>query len=137
MADNKQVMSRFYDEMNAGNTAIIDELVAEDVVEHDPMAPTPDREGVRQFFAMARGAFPDLRFQVLHMVGEGDLVIAHCLIEGTHEGDFMGIAPTHRPISVPAVDIVRFRDGRAVEHWGVTDSGVMMQQLGLAPAPGG
>lgn len=137
MADNKQVMSRFYDEMNAGNTAIIDELVAEDVVEHDPMAPTPDREGVRQFFAMARAAFPDMRFKVLHMVGEGDLVIAHCLFEGTHEGDFMGIAPTHRSISVPVADIVRFRDGRAVEHWGVTDSGAMMRQLGLAPAPGG
>ena len=137
MADNKEVMTRFYDEMNAGNAGIIDELIAEDLVEHDPIAPTPDREGVRQFFTMARAAFPDMELRVLHMVAEGELVIAHCLFEGTHEGDFMGIPPTHRRVSVPVADIVRFRDGRVIEHWGVTDSGAMMQQLGLAPPPPG
>jgi predicted ester cyclase len=49
----------------------------------------------------------------------------------------MGIPPTGRRISVPVVDIVRFRGGRAAEHWGVTDTGVMMQQLGVVPPPGG
>jgi steroid delta-isomerase-like uncharacterized protein len=137
VASNKEVMSHFYDEINAGNLGVIDEVVAEDVVEHDPTAPTPDRDGVRQFFTMARAAFPDMRFRVLQMVGEGDLVIAHALFEGTHEGDFMGMPPTHQHISVPCADIVRFRDGRAIEHWGVTDTGAMMQQLGVAPAAAG
>jgi hypothetical protein len=45
------------------------------------------------------------------------------------------MAPTQRRISVPFADIVRFRDGLAVEHWGVTDTGAMMQQLGAAPGP--
>ena len=131
---NKEAMARFFDEINAGNMGVIDELIAEDLVEHDPLAPTPDREGVRQFFAMAFAAFPDLHFQVLHTVGEGDLVMAHGLFQATHEGEFMGIPATGRRIDVPFVDIVRFRDARAVEHWGVMDSGVMMKQLGLAPA---
>jgi len=130
---NTDVMSRFYDEVNAGNLGIIDELCAEDLVEHEPLAPEPTREGVRQFFAMARAAFPDMRLEVQHMVGEGDLAIAHGRLQGTHEGDFMGLAPTGRRIDVPFADIVRFRDGLAVEHWGVTDTGAMMQQLGAAP----
>jgi predicted ester cyclase len=46
----------------------------------------------------------------------------------------MGIPATGRRISVPVVDIVRFRDGRAAEQWGVTDTGAMMEQLGVAPA---
>lgn len=134
---NTEVMRRFYDEVNAGNLGIIDELIHDDLIEHDPIAPTPDKEGVRQFFAMSLAAFPDMRIQVLRTIAEGDLVAAHCLFEGTHEGEFMGIPPTGRRISVPVVDIVRFRGGRAAEHWGVTDTGVMMQQLGVVPPPGG
>jgi steroid delta-isomerase-like uncharacterized protein len=132
---NTDVMLRFYDEVNAGNLGIIDELIHDDLIEHDPIAPTPDKDGVRQFFAMVKTGFPDMRFEVLHTVAEGDLVMAHGRIEGTHDGDFMGIPATGRRISVPVVDIVRFRDGRAAEHWGVTDTGAMMEQLGVAPAP--
>ena len=131
---NKDVLSRFYDELNAGNTDVIEDLIAEDVVERHPLAPSPDREGVRQFFTMVRAGFPDMQFRILHIVGEDDLVIGHGLIEGTHEGEFIGIAPTHRLVSVPFTDVVRFRNGRMVEHWGVTDTGAMMEQLGAAPA---
>ncbi|MEA2438451.1 MAG: hypothetical protein QOF65_3007, partial [Thermoleophilaceae bacterium] len=55
---------------------------------------------------------------------------------GTHEGDFMGVPPTHRRVSVPIADVVRFdSSGKAVEHWGVTDTGMMMQQLGVVGEP--
>jgi steroid delta-isomerase-like uncharacterized protein len=133
---NKDAMSRFYDAMNAGNTAIVNELLAEDFVEHEEFPGIPQtREGVRQFFEMSRAAFPDFNMRVLHIVAEDDIVIGHALLEGTHEGEFMGMAPTHRRISVPGCDIVRFRDGKGVEHWGVTDTGMMMQQLSAAPEP--
>jgi predicted SnoaL-like aldol condensation-catalyzing enzyme len=73
---NTEVMLRFYDEVNAGNLGIIDELIHDDLIEHDPIAPTPDKDGVRQFFAMATAAFPDMRIKVLRTVAEGDLVMA-------------------------------------------------------------
>jgi predicted ester cyclase len=132
---NKETMQRFYEEISAGNTAIVDELISEDLVEHDEFPGIPQsREGVKQFFEMSRAGFPDLNFRILHLVVEGDLAIAHGLFEGTHEGDFMGVAPTGRRVSVPIADVVRFgSDGRAVEHWGVTDTGMMMQQLGVVP----
>jgi predicted ester cyclase len=85
---------------------------------------------------MALSAFPDLDMKILHLVGEGDVVIAYGRFMGTHHGEFMGIPATRRTIDVPFADVVRFReDGLAAEHWGVADSGMMMQQLGLAPGP--
>ena len=113
---------------------VIDELLVDDFVEHEASAPTPDREGVRQLFTMLGAAFPDMRFAVTHMIQEDDLVMAHGLFEGTHEGEFMGMPATGRRVSVPFADAVRFRDGLGVEHWGVVDSGMMMQQLGQGPA---
>jgi predicted ester cyclase len=129
---NKDAMKRFYDGVSSGDLSVVESLLAEDFLEHDefPGIP-PGRDGVREFFAMARGAFPDLRLRMLHLVSEGDVVVGHGLFEGTHEGDFMGVAPTGRQVSVPIADVVRFSDdGLAVEHWGVTDTGMMMQQLG-------
>jgi predicted ester cyclase len=135
---NKDTMTRFYEAISEGNTGIVDELLAEDFVEHDEFPGIPQsREGVKQFFDMARGAFPDLRLRVLHIVEEGDMVVGHGLFEGTHDGDWMGLEPTGRRVSVPIADVVRIGDdGRAVEHWGVTDTGMMLQQLGVVPEPG-
>jgi predicted ester cyclase len=130
-------MKRLYDEINAGNTAIVDEVLSEDFVEHDEFPGIPQtREGVRQFFEMSLAAFPDLNFRIMHVVADGDVAMAHGFFEGTHEGEFMGMAPTHQKVSVPIADVVRFgSDGHAVEHWGVTDTGMMMQQLGVVPEP--
>jgi predicted ester cyclase len=135
---NKDTMTRFYDGISSGDLSVVEELLAEDFIEHDEFPGIPaGREGVRQFFEMARAGFPDLRLRVLHLVEEGDVVVGHGLFEGTHEGDFMGVAPTGKRVSVPIADVVRVDgDGLAVEHWGVTDTGMMMQQLGAVPGAG-
>ena len=57
-------------------------------------------------------------------------------LTGTHLGPFMGMPPTGRPIEVPVMDVLRVEDGPATEHWGMTDTMVMMQQLGALPADG-
>jgi steroid delta-isomerase-like uncharacterized protein len=134
---NKDTMQRFYEEVSAGNLGIIEELISEDLVEHDEFPGIEQsRAGVRQFFEMSRAAFPDLTFVVEHMLEEGDTVMAHGRMEGTNEGEFMGTPATGSRVSVPFADVVRFgSDGLAVEHWGVTDSGMMMQQLGVVPEP--
>jgi predicted ester cyclase len=134
---NKATMQRFYDEVSAGNLGIVDELLSDDLVEHDEFPGIPQsKAGVKQFFEMSRAAFPDLRMVVTQMVEEGDVVMAHGLFEGTNDGSWMGMPPTGRRVSVPIADVVRFgEDGLAIEHWGVTDTGAMMQQLGLVPEP--
>ena len=136
---NGQTVRRFYDEViNGGNTGVIDELLAPNFVEHQefPGIP-PTRDGVKQFFTTWRAAFPDTKAKIELLVEQGDDVAVYGTWKGTHQGEFMGIPSTGKQIEVPAADFVRFRDGLCVEHWGVFDGGIMMQQLGLMPEMAG
>ena len=131
--DNKALVRRFYDEViGQGKLELIDELVAPDFIEHEEFLDVPPgREGVKQVFAMFLEGFPDLHFHVKDLIAEGDKVVAWVTMHGTHKGSFMGMEPTGKEIFVQVIDILRFADGRAVEHWGVTDQMSMMEQLGI------
>jgi predicted ester cyclase len=54
-------------------------------------------------------------------------------MSGTHEGPLMGMPPTGRTVRQDHMHFVHFRDGRAVEHWGVKDDVTMMRQPGKLP----
>jgi steroid delta-isomerase-like uncharacterized protein len=135
---NAAAMKRFYEEaVNKGNLKLIDELVAAEFVDHEEFpGMKPGREGLKEFFAMFRAAFPDLQFQVNDLVAKGDKVWAYITIRGTHKGLFMDMAATGKKIEVKGFDVIRFVNGKAVEHWGLTDSMTMMMQLGAIPTPG-
>ena len=135
MADLKAVTRRFYaDVVNQGNFDLIDEIAAENFVDHEEFPGFGnDREGAKQFFAMIRTAFPDLNMAIEDMVAEGDRVVVRVTMSGTHQGEFMGIPATGKRISVPTIDIMRFDGEKVAEHWGVTDTMAMMQQLGAMP----
>jgi steroid delta-isomerase-like uncharacterized protein len=132
--DAKSLFRRFYDELGAGNLAVIDELVADDFVEHEEFPGLePNKEGVKRFFVMLRSAFPDLRMEVREILADGDLVSARVVATGTHRGDFMGMSSSGRHIEVQVFDMVRIRDGQVTEHWGLMDAISMMQQIGATP----
>ncbi len=135
---NTAAMKRFYEEVvNKGNLKLIDELVAAEFVEHEESpGMKPGREGLKEFFGMFRAAFPDLQFQINDLVAKDDKVWAYITIRGTHKGQFMDMAATGRKIEIKGFDIVRLVNGKAVEHWGLTDSMTMMMQLGAIPMPG-
>jgi steroid delta-isomerase-like uncharacterized protein len=132
--DAKLLLRRFYDGVSAGNLDIIDELVADDFVEHEELPGLePGKQGVKQFFQMYRAAFPDLRMEPHEVLADGDLVAARVTVTGTHQADFIGIPATGGRIDVQVFDMLRIRDGRAIEHWGVMDAMAMMRQLGVVP----
>jgi predicted ester cyclase len=136
--DNKALVRRFVDEVqSAGNIDLIDEICSSEFVNHStPPGIPPDCQGIKILTAMFRGAFPDSYFTVEDMVAEGDKVVTRKTFHGTHEGEFMGIPPSGRVVSMGLIDIVRISEGRVVEHWSEGDSLGMMQQLGVIPQPG-
>ena len=85
---------------------------------------------MRKLFEMFKTAFPDGKFEVEDMIAEGDKVFVRARMMGTHQGEFLGIPATGRTISVGVGDYMRFDNGAVVEHWGVTDTGAMMQLTG-------
>jgi steroid delta-isomerase-like uncharacterized protein len=136
---NKAVFRQMVaDVFNRGDIQQADDLLAPDFVEHEDLPPgiPPGREGVKQLTAMMRSAFPDFKATIEDLIAEGDKVVVRMTWTGTHRGEFMGIPPTGKSVSFEVIDIVRFSGGKFVEHWGVMDSMRMMQQLGVAPAPG-
>jgi len=134
--DNKALIRRFVDEVQSGgNIDLVDEICSPEFVNHSAPPGIPaDREGIKIITAMFRRAFPDSYFTVEDMVAEGDKVATRKTFHGTHGGEFMGIPPSGRSVSMGPIDIVRISDGRVVEHWSMGDTLGMMQQLGVIPS---
>ncbi len=133
---NKAVVRRLFDEVvNRGNLSAADELFTDDFVSHEELPPEvpPGREGVKQLFSMLRSAFPDLHAAIKDELVEGDKVVVRSTFSGTHQGEFMGIPATGRRMQYAVIDILRIRDGKVAEHWGVSDTLSLMQQLGVVP----
>jgi predicted ester cyclase len=83
-----------------------------------------------------RSAFPDFKATIEDIVAEGDKVVVRQTFSGTHKGEFMGVPPTGKSISIGVIDIIRVDGGKFVEHWGQMDTTGMIQQLGAIPGPG-
>jgi steroid delta-isomerase-like uncharacterized protein len=136
---NKEIARRVSEAFAKADVAVIDELIAEDIVNKDPSVPPelpPGREGVK---ALAQGyvnAFPDIDFTIEEQIAEGDTVVTVWSASGTHQGELMGIPPTGKRTQTSGITIDRIKDGKIVEtltHW---DNLGLLQQLGVVPAVG-
>lgn len=136
--ENKQLVTGRVQELwSTGNTAIIDEMIAPGYTLHKP--PTgfpPDREGLKQILTTMRSAFPDLKVTVQDVIAEGDKVVQRRTFEGTHRGEFFGIPPTGKTVSVSQIIVSRVAGGKIVEEWAETDFLGMLQQVGAVPSMG-
>jgi steroid delta-isomerase-like uncharacterized protein len=135
--ETKAIVRRFWGVWEEGNIDLVDELLAPDYTNHTPA--TPDQpigpEGIKGVVAMFRSAMPDLRVVVEDMIAEGDKVAVRYTLEGTHEGELFGVPPTGRQLSIKSISVERVSNGKIREHWRVTDTLDMMQQLGVIPVP--
>src|SRR5947209_17090487 len=92
-----------------------------------------DKDGARQLYKILRTAFPDFHAEIHWQLADGDRVTTYKTYHGTHRGEFLGVAPTGRKIQFETVDVMRVRDGKIAEHWGVANLFSLMQQLGAWP----
>jgi predicted ester cyclase len=132
---NKQLVQHTFAALfNSGNLAIADELVSADLVNHEAPPDAPrGPEGMRQIVVMLRTAFPDLHYEIKELIAEGDWVAARTILHGTHNGPFFGIAPTGRQVVQEQIHLIRFANGKGVEHRAVRDDLGLMRQLGVVP----
>ena len=132
---NEALMRRFYEELwSRGNLEAIPELVAEDFVDHQaPAGHPPGREELAGLVLMWRSGFPDMHETVQDLISEGDKVVGRFLMRGTHRGEFMGVAPTGRSVTMSGIDVVRVANGRISEFWYAEQTLELMQQPGAAP----
>ena len=136
--ENKTLVRRFVEECQSQrDLSRLSDFISSEFVNHTVQQPfAPTFEGAKQLHKMLFTAFPDMTFVIRDMVAEGDKVVTYKTLRGTHQGDFMGIAPTGKRIECDVIDIMRVAGGKCVEHWHVMDQLGLMMQLGAVSLPG-
>jgi steroid delta-isomerase-like uncharacterized protein len=129
---NKALVRRWFAELDRGNFAIIDELLPDDNVDHNPPLPDlpPGREGVRQSSLTLKAAFPDAIHIIEDQMAEGDKVMTRVTTRATFRGEILGFQPTGELVEVKGIAVHRIVDGKLVEHWAHLDMTGFMEQIG-------
>ncbi|HEY1653171.1 MAG TPA: ester cyclase [Acidimicrobiales bacterium] len=136
---NKAAFRRFEDAVNGHDWDLISKTIDE-VFEPDVRMQTPlpiqstGTAAIREVFATLLRGYPDLHITVEDFIEEGDKVVARNTVQGTHQGDHMGLSPTGKSVTYNEIFILRFVDGRIAETWGVVDVLSQMKQLGALGA---
>ncbi|WP_374400108.1 ester cyclase [Niveibacterium sp.] len=129
---NKRVVRRFNKEViQDGSRAAFVELMDESFANRS--APPGVANGPESMWStfehVLRPALSGLQVTIHEQLCDGDKVVTRKSITGTHTGPFMGLAATGKPVSIDVIDIVRVRDGRYVEHWGINTLQSVLAQL--------
>ena len=140
MNDPKQLVNRFVEELwNERRLEVADAIFAKDCVTHQlrsglpadavPRGPQVIKEHVTGWVA----SFPDLHFSIEQILSDGDRVVTQLLMEGTHQGAWMGIPASGKKMQIRMFTIHRVEQGKIVEDWVLVESLGFFQQLGVVP----
>ncbi len=135
----KALERRFWDDWNKGKAAYmaeIDKICATDVVFHGWFSMDYGLEVFKQNCNDNFNAFPDIHWTIDDMIVERDKIVVRYTMTGTHKGEFRGIPPTNKKVTIWGIDIHRFVGGKLVECWSRVDTMGFLQQFGLAPILG-
>lgn len=136
--ENKALVRRFYEEIDKGNLDAMDELVADDYIDHNPPpfpGLSPGRKGLKQAFKIFWEATPGYH-QIEEQIAEGDKVVTRLTSYGKHEGDLPGAPRTGNDLKMTSITIHRIANGRLVEKWAEKDVMGFLIQIGVIQQPG-
>jgi len=88
--------------LNRKDLALLDDLIAPDYVDGQLQG----RESAKQAMRMFYRGFPNLHVTIDDIIAEGDRVWFRLTVRGTHTGDFHGLTPTGKKITITTVDIL-------------------------------
>lgn len=135
--ENKAVVHQMLEALNQKDSKVAEDIFAANWVNHDPaFPPLQGIEGARQLLTLLAVGFPDMIATVDDMFAAGDRVGCRFTLKGTHSGDFLGLAPTGRHVSIGAIGVFRVVDGRLTDNWVNLDALGLMQQVGIIPTAG-
>jgi steroid delta-isomerase-like uncharacterized protein len=130
--ENKQIVLRQIEALNAGDLALVEKLTHPDFFNHDAVASRANgAAGMRATAQRLRESFAGFRLYPLDVIAEADRVVVRARASGRHVGEFAGVEPTGREFSVQHIHIWRLADGKVVEHWASRDDLGAMRQLGV------
>jgi predicted ester cyclase len=118
-----------------GDVSVFDKHTSPAFVEHQSGFIPPNVEGVKNGINNLHHAFPDFSMVVDDIVSSENKVWGRMTARGTHTGQFGPMPPTGKKFEITVIDIMHFKEGKLIEHWGVPDRLGLMEQLGMKPPP--
>lgn len=135
-AQNKELVHTTFQEIwNGRNLDIIKERLSRDYVGHS-VREIQGPQGAKGFAAAILDAFPDYRYTVEDEICEGDKVVHRWIAKGTHEGEFQGLPPSGKQVTISGISVYRVANGKLVEGWTTADMLGLLQQIGAVPSSG-
>ena len=128
----KKDVVRWYEAFDRKAPALLDGILSDQWVDIPP-APgqLPGRQGAKDLLAQLTAAFPDLAIKIEDVLQDGNKVTVRSEISGTQRGPFMGRPGQNRKMTIQAIDIHEFKDGRIVRTWHTEDWLTGLHQLGV------
>ncbi|MEZ4808692.1 MAG: ester cyclase [Flavobacteriales bacterium] len=135
-ATNKAAFEKLMSAWGNGDKAAMSEVLAEDFMTHnpDPDIPGTGKQHLLDQMETYRAMSPDMKGDRKVLLVDGDWVAGVEMVNGTHTGAMGDMPPTGKGFDCTSIDLIRFQDGKAVEHWGLFDAMTMMHQLGMMGA---
>ncbi|MBD2460266.1 ester cyclase [Oscillatoria sp. FACHB-1407] len=128
---NADLAISFYRAVESGSVDSLTTILAPDW-EEIPLAYPGQPPGVNGYAPVVqtfKAAFPDGRFQIEDVIEAGTKVVIRTTVHGTHQGAFLGVEPTHKPISFATIDIHEIADNKIVRSWHIEDFFGLLQQI--------
>ncbi|MFH1196935.1 MAG: ester cyclase [bacterium] len=136
METNEQIFKILIEDgFSKGDTTVFDKYSSPDFIEHQYGFIPPNVEGVKKAINNLHDSFPDFSLTVEDIISDGEKVWGRMTGRGTHKKQFGPIPPTNKKFEITVIDIMSFKDGKLIEHWGVPDRLALMEQLGMKPPP--
>jgi len=135
--ENKQVVRQFFELLDRHDTESMGQLLVSNTnysFHIGGHSSTVDWNEHKRLLTGVNNAFPDLHHEIVDMVAEGDKVAIRLNVTGTHKGEFQGIPPTGKKLSLDEMGFISIIDGKIVEGWISADTMGLMQQIGALPS---
>ncbi len=132
---NKSIARKFIELSMAGDEMGLENLLDSRAVFHHAGMPDLNWQRYRQMDQENRKGFPDYRWTIDELIGEGDYIVARTTWRGTHRGQWQNISPSNKQVIMPMVLVYRLTNGKISEMWAEYDMLNLMVQIGAVKAP--
>jgi steroid delta-isomerase-like uncharacterized protein len=122
-------VERLIDAYQGRTLEAFDALLTDDVVLVRDDEKAQGREEFKAVLSRLRRAFPDIRYQVQDVIQLGDRLVLRWEARGTHQGEYLGVPASGRPISYRGITLYEMRDGRVARVWVSADLLSLMRRM--------
>ena len=130
--DERALVEQFVKAVNEQDYDRFDQLLADDFSIPPSTPEGLSRDALKNILTYYFTAFPDLHYEIQQQVAEGDRLMVHLKMRGTHKGDYQGHQGSGKSFEVDEVEIMQIANGKIAGYHIVWDEAGFRRQLGIA-----